>query len=92
MVMPMSGGLGSLVGMFSVRISVQISVPNLDRLPLEVPCPVCQLTTPITYGAVRLGDVVICRGCHANIHLKDELGSHHRWKRTFERIMKNWER
>lgn len=65
--------------MFSVSISVQI--PELDRIALEIDCPVCALSTRVTLGDIRLGGVTICRGCHANIRLEDHLAQYHRARR-----------
>lgn len=58
---------------------------------MEVPCPLCDLTTPTTMGAVRLGDTLVCRGCHSNIRLHDHMGGFQRFKRSFERTLKSWE-
>lgn len=68
--------------MFSINF--KFSFPDLDRRWIELPCPRCQLETSVTLGEVRLGGFAICRGCHANIHLIDHLGSYHRAKRRLE--------
>jgi hypothetical protein len=75
--------------MFSVKITV--SIPNLDRHPTAIPCPLCGLTTPSTLGAIRLGDTIVCRGCHANIRLHDHMAGYQRFKRFFEATLKSWE-
>lgn len=77
--------------MFSIKITAEVSVPNLDRHWVDVPCPVCELTTPATMGAVRCGDVIVCRGCHANVRLHDQMASFHRFKRRFARMLKSLE-
>src|SRR5690242_16645084 len=75
---------------FSVKVSV--TVPNLDLLGMEVPCPLCELTTPTTMGSIRLSRTIICRGCHANIRLQDHMASFHRFKRMFEASLRSLER
>lgn len=75
--------------MFKVTLSV--TVPNLDKHWISIPCPVCDMETPVTLGAVRLGDVVVCRGCHANIRLQDHLGALHRFERRFVKMLQSME-
>jgi hypothetical protein len=74
---------------FSIKV---INFPDLDRHPIEVKCPVCQLHTWAKLGEVRRRDFVICRGCHANILLDDHLGQVHRFVRSFEEMLKGMER
>jgi hypothetical protein len=73
------------------KISISVTVPNLDKRWIDVPCPLCALETAVTLGAIRLGDVVICRGCHANIRLQDHLGALHKFERWFKRAFKSLE-
>jgi len=47
--------------------------------------------TPATMGAVRCGDVIVCRGCHANVRLHDHMATFHRFKRRFARMLKSLE-
>jgi hypothetical protein len=79
-------------GVFSVTITTKVTIPNLDRQWIEIPCPLCELTTPTTLGAIRWSDVVVCRGCHANIRLIDHMASFHRFKRKFAAMLKSLER
>lgn len=46
---------------------------DLDRMPLDVPCPNCKFDNRIFYRQARLRDVTICRGCKANISLDDHM-------------------
>jgi hypothetical protein len=46
----------------------------LDRTGLEAPCPRCGFFNGFTFRQGRLQDVIICRGCKANIFLRDHLG------------------
>jgi hypothetical protein len=76
--------------MFS--ISIKVTIPNLDKRVIEVPCPVCKLHTWVRLGEIRRRDFAICRGCHANILLVDHLGQLHRFTRSFARILRSLER
>ena len=73
--------------MISFSFSIKVSIPDLDRHPIEVECPVCQLHTWVKLGEIRRRDFVICRGCHANILLEDHLGQVHRFVRSFEQML-----
>jgi len=77
--------------MFSISFSLKVNIPDLDRLSIEVECPMCQLHTWVRLGEFRRRDFVICRGCHANIVLADHLGGLHRFKESFEQILKGME-
>lgn len=46
---------------------------DLDRIEFEVECPRCQFATKIFLREARLRDVLICRGCKANIQLNDNM-------------------
>lgn len=46
---------------------------DLDQASFEFECPICRFQNPATLGQVRLGDVVICRGCKSNIQLADYM-------------------
>lgn len=70
-----------------VSISLEVSVPHFDRVPIEVPCPICGLHTWVKLGEIRGRDFAICRGCHANILLEDHLGGVHRFMRDTERVL-----
>lgn len=75
--------------MFSIKVTV--TVPNLDQLSTQVPCPLCELETPTTMGAIRLCKTIICRGCHANIRLQDHMAGFHRLKRMLEESLRSLE-
>jgi hypothetical protein len=74
------------------RVQLEVEVPNLDRFRLEVPCPLCELRTPTTMGAIRCGDMIVCRGCHSNLRLHDVMATFHRFKRRFTHMLKKLER
>jgi hypothetical protein len=67
-------------------LSIRISIPNLDRREIDIPCPRCRLRTTATLGDVRVGGFIICRGCKANLNLRDRLGAYHSFRRQFERM------
>lgn len=46
---------------------------NLDRFQFSVNCPRCGFSIDIFYRDARLRDVLICRGCKANIQLDDHM-------------------
>lgn len=71
-----------------VSISLEVSVPHFDRVPIEVPCPICGLHTWVKLGEIRRRDFAICRGCHANMLLEDHLGGVHRFVRDTERVLR----
>ncbi len=54
------------------RIEGQI---NLDKFEVEVDCPRCQFANPIWLKQARFRDVIICRGCKANIQLEDSMNT-----------------
>lgn len=68
--------------MFS--LSITVSFPDLDRQWIDLSCPRCRLETAVALGEIRRCEIIICRGCHANIYLQDHLGSYHRAKRQIE--------
>ena len=44
---------------------------DLDRERIDIECPVCRFGNAVTVEQVRLGDVLICRGCKVSIRLQD---------------------
>jgi len=61
---------------------------NLDNIEIEFKCPKCGFSNKVTLKQVRLGQVVICSGCHANIKLIDKDAS---TQRAIEEIEKSVE-
>lgn len=45
----------------------------IDKAPIDAPCPRCGFANSVLIKQVRLRDVVICRGCKANIRLEDHM-------------------
>jgi hypothetical protein len=48
---------------------------DIDKFEVEIDCPACGFANPIWLGQARLRDVVICRGCKANIQLDDSMNA-----------------
>lgn len=74
-----------------LTLSLQIEVPNLDRIEVEVPCPRCKLSTHVSLGKIRRRDYVICRGCYSTINLLDHMGSFDRTKKRITKMLKDLE-
>jgi hypothetical protein len=62
-------------------------VIDLDRFEFVVECPKCSFTTKIFYRDARLRDVLICRGCKANIQLDDHMNECRKARRQFNAAM-----
>ena len=46
---------------------------DIDRFSFDVECSRCSFATKILYRDARLRDVLVCRGCKANIQLDDHM-------------------
>lgn len=46
---------------------------HFDGIPLTATCPLCEFQNTFTVKQVRLRDIIICRGCKANIQLADHM-------------------
>ena len=60
---------------------------NLDKIEIEFPCPNCGFSNKASLQQIRLGEIVICSGCHNNIKLVDEDAS---TQRAIERIKESF--
>jgi hypothetical protein len=59
-----------------IRLNVRMEGEiNFDKFEVEIDCPGCGFFNPIWLGQARLRDVVICRGCKANIQLEDSMNT-----------------
>ncbi|MAH00139.1 MAG: hypothetical protein CMK73_05325 [Pseudomonadales bacterium] len=74
-----------------LKLSIQIEIPNLDRIEVEVLCPRCKLSTYVLLGEIRRRDYVICRGCYSTINLIDHMGSFDRAKKRITKMLKELE-
>lgn len=64
---------------------------DLDRFEFEVECPKCSFATKIFYRDARLRDVLICRGCKANVQLDDHMNECRKARRQFHTAMQELE-
>lgn len=46
---------------------------TIDGAEIDTTCPRCGFTNPVWLKQVRLRDVIVCRGCKANINLDDHM-------------------
>jgi len=61
---------------------------NLDNIEIGFKCPKCGFSNKVRLKQVRLGQVVVCSGCHENIKLVDKDAS---TQRAIEEIEKSFE-
>lgn len=64
---------------------------NLDRCPIEFPCPSCGFYNPATIKQALLRDAVICRGCKAAIRLDDQMNECRKVIRHVRRSLRDLE-
>lgn len=64
----------------------------IDDLAIDIGCPRCHFASTVTLKSIRLGGVIICRGCKANIVLCDHLDSVKRAVRGFSQAISKLER
>ena len=55
---------------------------------MQVDCPQCGFANPIWLRQARLRDVVICRGCKANIQLDDTMNTVRKAYQSIRRSMR----
>jgi hypothetical protein len=63
---------------------------NIDSFELEIECPGCGFANPIWIKQARLNDVVICRGCKANIQLDDEMHTVRKAVQAIGDLLRKW--
>ena len=61
---------------------------DIDRFEVEVDCPRCGFAKPIWLRQARLRDVIICRGCKANIQLDDSMNTVRKAYQSIRRTMR----
>jgi len=64
---------------------------DLDKATFDLECPRCRFSLKIRFRDARLRDVLICRGCKANIHLDDNMNECRKARRAFQVAMKQLE-
>lgn len=65
---------------------------DLDVQTVEIECPLCGFYSYVTMKQARLRDVVICRGCKANICLDDSMNECRKGIRRARQSMAELER
>ncbi len=60
---------------------------NLDKQEIAFQCPRCNFFNNIQLRQAKLRDVVICRGCKANIRLDDQMNEIKKIIRSIRRSM-----
>jgi peptide subunit release factor 1 (eRF1) len=61
---------------------------GLDDVEIDFKCPKCGFSNKATLKQVRLGETIICSGCHENIKLIDKEAS---TQRAVDEIEKSFE-
>jgi hypothetical protein len=74
--------------MFGIEMTLEGAI-NLDKFEVEVDCPRCGFANPIWLKQARLRDVVICRGCKANVRLDDSMNTVRKAHRAVRRAMQD---
>lgn len=59
----------------------------IDNTTISAACPQCDFDNPFTLKQARLRDVIICRGCKANIQLDDQMNECRKAVRQIERAI-----
>lgn len=59
----------------------------IDNAEVSAPCPRCEFENPFTLKQARLRDIIICRGCKANVHLDDQMNECKKAVRNIERAL-----
>ena len=74
--------------MLNIEMNLEGDI-NIDKFVVEVNCPRCNFANPIWLRQARLRDVVICRGCKANIQLDDSMNTVRKAYRSIRRSMQD---
>ena len=74
--------------MIGLRMSLT-GVPDLDRFEVDAKCPRCGFHNSIWIRQARLRDVIICRGCKANIQLDDGMNTVRKGVRNIRRAFQS---
>jgi hypothetical protein len=58
---------------------------SLDTFDADIACPTCKFINTFSFKQARLRDVIICRGCKANIQLDDRMNECRKAERDIRR-------
>jgi len=64
---------------------------NIDSQEIDFQCPQCDFYNNIWLKQARLRDVIICRGCKANIRLDDHMNEIRKTIRSIRQAMNEFE-
>lgn len=64
---------------------------NLDKVELDFECPKCGFHNSFFFRDARLRDVIICRGCKANVQLDDHMNECRKARREVAKAMRELE-
>ena len=64
---------------------------DFDKHEIDIQCPECSFCNPIWLKQARLRDVIICRGCKANIHLDDQMNETRKAIKSIRRALNELE-
>jgi len=62
---------------------------DLSKQKIGIHCPSCDFLNYVTLRQVQIRDVIICRGCKANIQLEDHLNTVRKALRSIRRELAN---
>ena len=72
--------------MFNIEVRAEGGI-DLDKVEVEIECPQCQFYNPVLLKQARLRDVIICRGCKANIQLDDSMNTVRKARQSVQRAL-----
>ncbi len=75
--------------MFRIQMTLTGDI-NPDRFEVEIDCPKCGFSNPVWFKQARMRDVIICRGCKANIQLDDGMNTVRKSYRNIRRQMRRF--
>ena len=75
--------------MLKIQMSMQGAI-DVDSFEVECDCPRCGFSNPLWVQQARLRDVIICRGCKANIQLDDGMNTVRRAYKNINRAMREF--
>ena len=71
---------------------------NIGKMPVNFQCPSCGFSNKATIKQIRINDIIICRGCKANLKLQDHFDTVKKTLRSLRREIahledqiKNWD-
>lgn len=65
---------------------------NIDRMHFDFECPRCKFMINVFFRDARLRDVLICRGCKANIQLDDYMNECRKARREIDAACRELEK